>query len=145
MRSARTPAPGPGTRVGLAYLARSSSCGRRGRTVTEAARELGISSASLRGWVKKARAGEVVPSAPQVVRSRPLHRPARAAGSADAQRRQRGSHPCSPRPAARPRPLDHLDRQAGVPARMLSPAANGDDLGRALPVWVSPGSYGCGG
>ncbi|MDX2524731.1 hypothetical protein [Streptomyces europaeiscabiei] len=32
----------------------------------------------------------------------------------------------------------------GVPVRMLSPAANGDDLPRVSPVWVSPGSYGCG-
>ncbi|MGP4052225.1 transposase [Streptomyces sp. 2A115] len=29
-----------------------------GRTVTEAARELGISSESLRGWVKKVRAAQ---------------------------------------------------------------------------------------
>ncbi|MGW7342821.1 transposase [Streptomyces sp. NPDC054854] len=57
--------PGPGTRVGLAYPTRSSSCGRRGPTVTEAARELGISSEFLRGWVKQARAGRSGPiSAP---------------------------------------------------------------------------------
>lgn len=31
-----------------------------GRTVTEVARELGISSESLRGWVKKARAAQEV-------------------------------------------------------------------------------------
>lgn len=36
-----------------AVLVRSS-----GRTVTEVARELGISSESLRGWVKKARAAQ---------------------------------------------------------------------------------------
>ncbi|MFE7042897.1 transposase [Streptomyces atratus] len=34
-----------------------------GRTVTDVARELGISSESLRGWVKKARAAEAAPVA----------------------------------------------------------------------------------
>ncbi|MCY0932217.1 transposase [Streptomyces sp. H27-H1] len=34
-----------------------------GRTVTDVARELGISSESLRGWVKKARAAEAAGSA----------------------------------------------------------------------------------
>lgn len=34
-----------------------------GRTVTDVARELGISSESLPGWVKKARAAEAAPSA----------------------------------------------------------------------------------
>ncbi|SOD62123.1 hypothetical protein SAMN06297387_104293 [Streptomyces zhaozhouensis] len=34
--------------------------------------------------------------------------------------------------------------ELGVPVRMLSPAANGGDLGRASPVWVTPGPYGCG-
>ncbi|MFJ5219346.1 transposase, partial [Streptomyces sp. NPDC088354] len=40
-----------------------------GRTVTEVARELGISSESLRGWVKKARAAQVSGSAPGAVRA----------------------------------------------------------------------------
>ncbi|MFD7442965.1 transposase [Streptomyces sp. NPDC059909] len=35
-----------------------------GRTVTEVARELGISSESLRGWVKKARAAQDAGSGP---------------------------------------------------------------------------------
>ncbi|WP_328901513.1 transposase [Streptomyces sp. NBC_00441] len=35
-----------------------------GRTVTEVARELGVSSESLRGWVKKARAAESAPATP---------------------------------------------------------------------------------
>ncbi|MFB6781604.1 transposase [Streptomyces sp. NPDC056352] len=35
-----------------------------GRTVTEVARELGISSESLRGWVKKARAAQDTGSVP---------------------------------------------------------------------------------
>ena len=34
-----------------------------GRTVTDVARELGISSESLRGWVKKARAAQAAPAA----------------------------------------------------------------------------------
>lgn len=34
-----------------------------GRTVTDVARELGVSSESLRGWVKKARAAEPGPVA----------------------------------------------------------------------------------
>ncbi|GAA2461046.1 hypothetical protein GCM10010421_63240 [Streptomyces glaucus] len=33
----------------------------------------------------------------------------------------------------------------GVPVRTLSPAANGDDLARVPPVWVSPVSYSCAG
>ncbi|MFD9374572.1 transposase [Streptomyces sp. NPDC059999] len=40
-----------------------------GRTVTEVARELGISSESLRGWVKKARAAQDNGSGPGVVRA----------------------------------------------------------------------------
>jgi transposase len=39
-----------------------------GRTVTEVARELGISSESLRGWVKKARAAQETGSGPGAVR-----------------------------------------------------------------------------
>ncbi|MER7694342.1 transposase [Streptomyces sp. NPDC097610] len=35
-----------------------------GRTVTEVARELGVSSESLRGWVKKARAAQDAGSVP---------------------------------------------------------------------------------
>ncbi len=35
-----------------------------GRTVTEVARELGVSSESLRGWVKKARAAQDTGSGP---------------------------------------------------------------------------------
>ncbi|EKX65603.1 transposase [Streptomyces ipomoeae] len=42
-----------------------------GRTVTEVARELGISSESLRGWVKKARAAEGAGFGPGVTRSQP--------------------------------------------------------------------------
>ncbi|MEV0282289.1 transposase [Streptomyces sp. NPDC050610] len=33
-----------------------------GRTVTDIARELGVSSESLRGWVKKARSAEAAPA-----------------------------------------------------------------------------------
>lgn len=33
-----------------------------GRTVTDVARELGVSSESLRAWVKKARAAEAAPA-----------------------------------------------------------------------------------
>jgi transposase len=40
-----------------------------GRTVTEVARELGISSESLRGWVKKARAAQNNGSGPGAVRA----------------------------------------------------------------------------
>ncbi|WP_329460641.1 transposase [Streptomyces sp. NBC_01497] len=40
-----------------------------GRTVTEVARELGISSESLRGWAKKARAAQDNGSGPGVVRA----------------------------------------------------------------------------
>ncbi|WP_327411593.1 transposase [Streptomyces sp. NBC_01233] len=40
-----------------------------GRTVTEVARELGISSESLRGWVKKARAAQDNGSGPGAVRA----------------------------------------------------------------------------
>jgi transposase len=40
-----------------------------GRTVTEVARELGISSESLRGWVKKARSAEGAGSGPGAARS----------------------------------------------------------------------------
>ncbi|MDO0929891.1 zeta toxin family protein [Streptomyces sp. TG1A-8] len=39
---------------------------------------------------------------------------------------------------------DHV-RVHGVPVRTLSPAANGGDLARVSPVWVSPGSYSCAG
>ncbi|MGW2207089.1 transposase [Streptomyces sp. NPDC001774] len=35
-----------------------------GRTVTDVARELGISPESLRGWAKKARAAEAAPATP---------------------------------------------------------------------------------
>jgi hypothetical protein len=35
-------------------------------------------------------------------------------------------------------------RLPGVPVRTLSPAANGGDLPRVSPVWVSPGPYSCG-
>ncbi|WP_245970723.1 helix-turn-helix domain-containing protein [Streptomyces rishiriensis] len=34
--------------------------------------------------------------------------------------------------------------ELGVPVRTVSPAANGGDLARASPVWVSPAPYGCG-
>lgn len=40
-----------------------------GRTVTEVARELGVSSESLRGWVKKARAAQDTGSGPGAVRA----------------------------------------------------------------------------
>lgn len=40
-----------------------------GRTVTEVARELGISSESLRGWVKKARAAQDSGAGPGAVRA----------------------------------------------------------------------------
>jgi len=40
-----------------------------GRTVTEVARELGVSSESLRGWVKKARAAQDTGSGPGSVRA----------------------------------------------------------------------------
>ncbi|MEU8522897.1 transposase [Streptomyces sp. NPDC048577] len=40
-----------------------------GRTVTKVARELGISSKSLRGWVKKARAAQDNGSGPGAVRA----------------------------------------------------------------------------
>ncbi|WP_326763437.1 transposase (plasmid) [Streptomyces sp. NBC_01591] len=40
-----------------------------GRTVTEVARELGVSSESLRGWVKKARAAQDTGSGPAAGRA----------------------------------------------------------------------------
>ncbi|MEU9290684.1 transposase [Streptomyces sp. NPDC048275] len=40
-----------------------------GRTVTEVARELGVSSESLRGWVKKARAAQDTGSVPAAGRA----------------------------------------------------------------------------
>ncbi|MFJ1845156.1 transposase [Streptomyces sp. NPDC088146] len=46
-----------------------------GRTVTEVARELGISSESLRGWVKKARAAQDTGSGPGAERPTPQQQP----------------------------------------------------------------------
>ncbi|MFF2065129.1 transposase [Streptomyces sp. NPDC058200] len=40
-----------------------------GRTVTEVARELGVSSESLRGWVKKARAAQDAGGGPGAARA----------------------------------------------------------------------------
>jgi|UPI0006978137 transposase-like protein len=44
-----------------------SSSGSAGRTVTDVARELGISSENLREWVKRTRAAEAIPAAELVV------------------------------------------------------------------------------
>ncbi|MFD6874309.1 MULTISPECIES: transposase [unclassified Streptomyces] len=98
--------PGPGTRAGLAYPTRSSSCGRRGRTVTEAARELGISSEFLRGWVKKARAGRSGPiSAPGGTQQAPSlpREGGRIGGRPASPARKSSVQPatCCPTPAAR--------------------------------------------
>ncbi|MFJ4574237.1 transposase [Streptomyces sp. NPDC098085] len=46
-----------------------------GRTVTEVARELGVSSESLRGWVKKARAAQDTGSGPVAERPTPQQQP----------------------------------------------------------------------